>query len=124
MRCTRCFASSTGGAGDPAGARARDREFGLRRRVRWRATTTGNSRSHAPLRILRPTPISPTWSSRRDARGQGIGQWMIEAILAHPDLQGLRRMTLLTRDAQELYKKFGFTTDMPASTYMELRPQR
>ena len=59
-----------------------------------------------------------------EARGQGIGQWMISAILAHPDLQGLRRVTLLTRDAQDLYKKFGFTTDMPASKYMELRPQR
>ena len=58
------------------------------------------------------------------ARGKGIGQWMIEAILAHPDLQGLRRITLLTRDAQALYEKFGFTTDMPTSTYMELRPRR
>jgi ribosomal protein S18 acetylase RimI-like enzyme len=58
------------------------------------------------------------------ARGKGIGQWMIEAVLAHPDLQGLRRVTLLTRDAQALYKKFGFTTDMPTSIYMELRPQR
>jgi N-acetylglutamate synthase-like GNAT family acetyltransferase len=59
-----------------------------------------------------------------EARGKGVGQWMIESILAHPDLQGLRRITLLTRDAQELYKKFGFSTDMPTSTYMELRPQR
>lgn len=58
------------------------------------------------------------------ARGKGVGQWMIEAILAHPELQGLRRVTLLTRDAHELYKKFGFSTDMPTSTYMELRPQR
>ena len=31
---------------------------------------------------------------------------------------------LLTRDARALYEKFGFTTDMPTSTYMELRPQR
>lgn len=58
------------------------------------------------------------------ARGRGIGVWMVEAILAHPDLQGLRRFSLLTRDAQSLYKKFGFTTDMPTSTYMELRPGR
>jgi ribosomal protein S18 acetylase RimI-like enzyme len=55
------------------------------------------------------------------ARGQGIGSWMVEAIMAHPDLQGLRRIALLTRDAQALYAKFGFTTDMPVSTYMELR---
>jgi ribosomal protein S18 acetylase RimI-like enzyme len=58
------------------------------------------------------------------ARGKGIGQWMIKAVLEHPDLQGLRRVTLLTRDAQDLYRKFGFTTDMPTSTYMELRPKR
>lgn len=58
------------------------------------------------------------------ARGKGVGSWMVEAILAHPDLQGLRRFTLLTRDAHELYKKFGFSTDMPTSTYMELRPGR
>jgi len=58
------------------------------------------------------------------ARGKGLGSWMVEAILAHPDLQGLRRFTLLTRDAHELYKKFGFSTDMPTSTYMELRPPR
>ena len=55
------------------------------------------------------------------ARGRGIGTWIIEAILAHPDLQDLRRIALWTRDARTLYEKFGFTTEMPASTYMELR---
>jgi ribosomal protein S18 acetylase RimI-like enzyme len=59
-----------------------------------------------------------------EARGKGLGSWMVEAILAHPDLQGLRRFTLLTRDAEALYRKFGFTTDMPTSKYMELRPRR
>jgi GNAT superfamily N-acetyltransferase len=58
------------------------------------------------------------------ARGRGIGGWMIEAILAHPDLQGLRRIALFTRDARRLYEKYGFSTDMPASVYMELRPPR
>jgi N-acetylglutamate synthase-like GNAT family acetyltransferase len=57
-----------------------------------------------------------------ESRGQGIGSWMMEALLAHPDLQGLRRIALFTRDAPWLYAKFGFTTKMPASTYMELRP--
>ena len=55
------------------------------------------------------------------ARGEGIGTWMIEAIVEHPDLQGLRRIALLTRDARELYERFGFTTEPPASVYMELR---
>jgi ribosomal protein S18 acetylase RimI-like enzyme len=56
------------------------------------------------------------------ARGSGLGSWMVETFLAHPDLQGLRRITLLTRDAQGLYERFGFSTKMPASTYMEIRP--
>jgi ribosomal protein S18 acetylase RimI-like enzyme len=57
-----------------------------------------------------------------DARGRGLGRWMIEEILAHPDLQGLRRIALLTRDAQTLYERFGFSTRMATSTYMERRP--
>lgn len=56
-----------------------------------------------------------------DARGRGIGTWMIEEILAHPDLQGLRRVALLTRDAQPLYERFGFSTRVATSTYMERR---
>jgi ribosomal protein S18 acetylase RimI-like enzyme len=57
-----------------------------------------------------------------NARGQGIGSWMVGEILAHPDLQGLRRIALLTRDAQALYERFGFSTGMATSTYMERRP--
>lgn len=56
-----------------------------------------------------------------DSRGRGIGSWMVEEILAHPDLQGLRRIALLTRDAQTLYERFGFSTRMATSTYMERR---
>lgn len=58
-----------------------------------------------------------------EVRGQGLGTWMIEAIVAHPALQGLRRMALFTRDAQALYERFGFVADPPTSTYMELRPR-
>jgi GNAT superfamily N-acetyltransferase len=53
------------------------------------------------------------------ARGRGLGSWMVRALVEHPDLQGLRRFALLTRDAQTLYEKFGFTADPPRSTYME-----
>jgi N-acetylglutamate synthase-like GNAT family acetyltransferase len=42
-------------------------------------------------------------------RGLGLCKWLMEVIMSHPDLQGLRRMILATRDAHELYKKFGFT---------------
>jgi GNAT superfamily N-acetyltransferase len=41
-------------------------------------------------------------------RGRGLSKRLMEAILAHPDLQGLRRWMLATADAHELYLKFGF----------------
>lgn len=58
------------------------------------------------------------------ARGHGIGRWMIESILSHPDMQGLRRFALWTRDAPGLYARYGFTTSLPGSNYMELRSPR
>jgi len=41
-------------------------------------------------------------------RGRGLGVWLIETVLAHPDLQGLRRFELATDDAHALYARFGF----------------
>ena len=41
-------------------------------------------------------------------RGKGLAQRLMEAVIAHPDLQGLRRMLLATRDAHGLYAKYGF----------------
>lgn len=41
-------------------------------------------------------------------RGLGLGKWLVETMLQHPDLQGLRRWLLATKDAQELYRPFGF----------------
>ncbi|UXH78803.1 GNAT family N-acetyltransferase [Roseateles amylovorans] len=42
-------------------------------------------------------------------RGQGLGDWMIGQVVAHPALQGLRRFSLFTRDAHALYARHGFT---------------
>lgn len=42
-------------------------------------------------------------------RKQGLSKWLMEVILAHPDLQGLRRWLLATMDAHGLYLQFGFT---------------
>jgi GNAT superfamily N-acetyltransferase len=42
-------------------------------------------------------------------RGRGLGRWLVEGVLAHPDLQGLRRWMLATRDAHGLYARLGFT---------------
>lgn len=54
-------------------------------------------------------------------RGQGLSKWLMECILAHPDLQGLRRFALFTRDAQRLYERYGFGPASGPSTYLERR---
>ena len=41
-------------------------------------------------------------------RGRGLGKWLMEVIISHPRLQGLRRWVLATRDAHDLYRKYGF----------------
>jgi GNAT superfamily N-acetyltransferase len=41
-------------------------------------------------------------------RERGLGVWLVESMLAHPDLQGLRSVMLATRDAHSLYERFGF----------------
>lgn len=52
----------------------------------------------------------------KEHRGKGLSKWLMEVILGHPDLQGFRRWVLATKDAHELYRKYGF---------MELkRPER
>ena len=53
-------------------------------------------------------------------RGKGIGKWLMETMLAHPDLQGLKRILLATDDAQELYARYGFTPLANPDGWMEL----
>jgi N-acetylglutamate synthase-like GNAT family acetyltransferase len=55
-------------------------------------------------------------------RGRGLGRWLSECMLAHPDLQGLRRVPLLTRDAAQLYAAMGFTVGAGTLIYMERKP--
>jgi GNAT superfamily N-acetyltransferase len=43
-----------------------------------------------------------------DHRGIGLGKQLMAAVMAHADLQGLRRFMLATRDAHGLYRQFGF----------------
>src|SRR6266581_4929700 len=52
-------------------------------------------------------------------RGQGLSKWLMDVIVAHPELQGLRRWILLTRDAHGLYRKVGFTGSAYPDRYME-----
>lgn len=55
-------------------------------------------------------------------RARGVGQWFCQCMLDHPELQGLRRVALLTRDSASLYSRLGFTTELGDHTYMERRP--
>ena len=55
-----------------------------------------------------------------ETRGQGLGTWLMESVMAHPDLQGLRRFSLVTRDAHELYRRFGFTALARPEGHMEI----
>jgi GNAT superfamily N-acetyltransferase len=54
-----------------------------------------------------------------EARGRKLSVWMMECMVAHPDLQGLRRWILLTRDAHGLYARYGFTTLAAPDRWME-----
>ncbi len=54
-----------------------------------------------------------------DYRKQGIGKWLMASILSHPELQGLRRFLLATRDAHGLYSQFGFTSMNNPERWME-----
>ena len=55
-----------------------------------------------------------------DHRGRGLGKWLLACILAHPDLQYLKRWALATSDAHGLYRQFGFTELMNPEKHMEL----
>lgn len=52
-------------------------------------------------------------------RGLGLSKWLMQAVVEHPALQGLRRWMLLTRDAHGLYRKVGFAAPARPERYME-----
>ena len=54
-----------------------------------------------------------------DYRGRGLSRWLMECIVSHPDLQGLRRWMLATRDAHGLYRQYGFTELKAPERWME-----
>ncbi|MBC7467039.1 MAG: GNAT family N-acetyltransferase [Bdellovibrio sp.] len=56
-----------------------------------------------------------------DFRGQGLSKKMMEAIVSHPDLQGLRRFCLTTKDGHSLYQKFGFQVTKTPDFFMEIK---
>ena len=52
-------------------------------------------------------------------RGRGLARRLMDAVDAHPRLQGLRRWMLVTRDAHGLYARYGFTPLAAADRVME-----
>ena len=52
-------------------------------------------------------------------RGKGYGKKLIKSVIAHPELQGLRRFTLATADAHELYRQYGFTSLSKPKIFMQ-----
>jgi len=53
-------------------------------------------------------------------RGRGLGQWLVECVRAHPDLAGVRRFVLVTRDAHALYERCGWRALAKPERYMEI----
>lgn len=56
-----------------------------------------------------------------EARRLGVGRALMDAALAHPELQQLRRFLLVSRDARPFYRRLGFAELRDGERYMELR---
>jgi GNAT superfamily N-acetyltransferase len=54
-----------------------------------------------------------------ECRGRGFARQLMQAVVSHPELQGLRRFTLATSDSHGLYSQFGFATLQQPETFME-----
>ena len=84
-------------------ARSDGRQIGFARLVTDRAT----------FAYLADVHVLPEY------RGRGIAHGMLNALFGHADVQGLRRLMLVTRDAHSLYRKFGFTASTVPERIME-----
>jgi GNAT superfamily N-acetyltransferase len=68
---------------------------------------------HATIAYLGDVFVLPEY------RRRGLSKWLMECVVSHPELQGLRRWILATRDAHGLYEKFGFTPLKKPEIFME-----
>src|SRR5262245_20688598 len=55
-----------------------------------------------------------------EERGRGLGRFLLQCVHAHPELQGLRRWLLVTRDAQGLYQRLGWRVVPEPEKHMEI----
>lgn len=53
-------------------------------------------------------------------RGKGLSKWLMDTLVSHPDLQGLRRINLATADTHKLYEKYGFRAPAKPENMMEI----
>jgi GNAT superfamily N-acetyltransferase len=54
-----------------------------------------------------------------DYRGRGLGRWLMETILSHPELKDVTRFRLVTQDAHGLYEQYGFKPIPNPEQWME-----
>lgn len=73
---------------------------------------------YATIAYLGDVFILPEW------RGRGLSVWLMETIMYHPELQGLRRWILLTSDAHRLYEKFGWKQIEDPTKWMDLHDKK
>ncbi len=86
--------------------------------------TTDGDRLIGFSRVITDLATFAYWSDvvvDSGARGRGVGKFLVETMLAHPQLKGFRRTALLTEDAHGLYAQYGFSADTGPNTYMERR---
>ena len=69
---------------------------------------------HATFAYLADVFVVPAY------RGRGLGKWLVSCIIAHPELQGLRRWMLATLDAHRLYEQNGFIALRKPEWFMEI----
>jgi GNAT superfamily N-acetyltransferase len=85
----------------------------------------GIYRGHEQLGFARVITDRATFAYLADVyvlpefRGRGLAKWLMDCILSHPDLQGLRRWSLVTRDAHQLYQAVGFQPLQTPERWME-----
>ncbi len=57
----------------------------------------------------------------KDWRGKSLSKWIMECLVSHPDMKGLRRFCLATKDAHSLYSKYGFEITKTPENWMEIK---
>jgi GNAT superfamily N-acetyltransferase len=57
----------------------------------------------------------------KEYRGRGVSKWLMENLMSHSELKGLRRICLATKDAHALYEKFGFIVTQTPDNWLEIK---